>query len=73
MSNIFGLESFNKKDEEKDDDANRLYVGGASSHGGGSGLSVIGGDGNPSGAVENIIANAQSQSQYVIYFIGQDR
>lgn len=66
MSNVHGLNSYqneSKDNRNDDDDDNRLYVGGASQHGGGSGLNVIGNpEGGASDHVQNIFARAMAES-----------
>lgn len=65
MSNVHGLGTFrNESQDSRDDDENRLYVGGASQHGGGSGLNVIGHPENASSSdsVQNIFARAMAES-----------
>lgn len=71
MANIVGLSSLrgnapgSGSGSDGDDDAarNQYYAGGASGRGGGSGLSVIGPDGDTSDPMANIIGRAQRDTQ----------
>ena len=64
MANIASLDSIRKANEvAESDDSNRLYVGGASQQGGGSGLSVIAGDNAESAnSFRNLIQQAQANA-----------
>lgn len=63
MVNIVSLSSLRQNDDEDEQrQPNQYYAGGMGNRGGGSGLSVIGPDGQLSDHIANIIARAQASS-----------